>query len=212
VEGQALTPDGSVGRQADPLTAALYSELRAIAAKYCQHGTSGTLQPTMIVHEAFLKLAAFETRAKGKVGDGGSIEPWQDREHFLAVAATAMRQVLIDYARKRRSAKRASNGDGERVELTLVAAGPSNASAAASMLDVVELDDALRSLEAADPRAARVVELRFFAGMTIEETARAMGLGRTSVEESWRTARAWLLTQLHPDGGTDARDGTRNHP
>jgi len=110
VEGQALTSDGSVGRQADPLTAALYSELRAIAAKYCQPGTSGTLQPTMIVHEAFLKLAAFETRAKGKAG-GGTVEPWQDREHFLAVAATAMRQVLIDYARKRRSAKRASNGD-----------------------------------------------------------------------------------------------------
>lgn len=170
------------------------------------------MQPTVVVHEAYLKLAGFELRAQRSADGRAAGSAWNDREHFLAVAATAMRQVLVDYARRRRSAKRAGQTEGERVELDLAASTGDRIVAAGSTLDVVELDDALRGLEAVDARAARVVELRFFAGMTVDETARAMGLGRTSVESSWRSARAWLLTQLHPTGCREESDETGNQP
>lgn len=207
----AVEDSGKSGRAADPLVAMLYDDLRAIAASYCLPGTSGTIQPTVVVHEAYLKLAGFEARTPRTDGPADAGPVWQDREHFLAVAATAMRQVLVDYARRRRSVKRAGSGEGARVDLDLAAAGQGAASGS-PMVDVVELDDALRGLEAVDPRAARVVELRYFAGMTVEETGRTLGLGRTSVEASWRVARAWLLSQMHPEGCGDRQDGTGDQP
>ncbi len=180
--------------EASSIVNVLYHELRAIAASYCRPGVSGTLQPTVIVHEAYLKLAGFASRANR------GTHPWRNREHFLAAAATAMRQVLIDYARKQRAQKRSPEGPGQRVDVELVVTSDSARSASHASLDAVELDDVLGQLESADPRAARVVELRFFGGLTVDETAGVLGLSRTSVEESWRTARAWLLSRLQPDG------------
>lgn len=184
---------------ADRFAEALYPVLHAIASTYCQPGVSGTLQPTVIVHEAYLKLATFAAQPPKPGAEGTDAVWWKDREHFLAVAATAMRQVLVDYARRRKALKRAGEFSAERADVDLLVSEPSLGRGGRSMIDVAELDDALRCLENADPRAAKVVVLRFFGGLTVDETARVMGLGRTTVEESWRTARAWLLTQLDHD-------------
>lgn len=189
----------------------LYADLRAIAASYCGAGTYGTIQPTVIVHEAYLKLAGFEARKRDPLAADAAADPWQNRQHFLAVAATAMRQVVVDHARRLRASKRhpEESGGGNRVFIDLAMQPADDSGRSSSTLDLVELDDALGCLEAADPRAARVVELRFFAGMTVEETAGAMGLSRTSVEVSWRAARAWLLAQLQPDEAGNRNDESR---
>jgi len=192
-------PSDDGRNHADRFAEALYPVLHAIASTYCQPGVSGTLQPTVIVHEAYLKLANFAAQAPKDGVEAPGPGWWKDREHFLAVAATAMRQVLVDYARRRKTLKRSGDSAAQRLDVSLLVNEPATGTGAHSMLDVVELDDALRYLENADPRAAQVVILRFFGGLTVDETARVMGLGRTTVEESWRTARAWLLTQLQHD-------------
>lgn len=144
---------------------------------------SHTLQPTALVHEAFLKLV-----------DRDAVE-YADRGHFLAVAATAMRQILIDHARTRGAAKR--GGDRRRVALE---DAPVNG-AGADQLDLLALDEALTRLAALDGRQARVVELRFFGGLSVKETGEALGVSPRTVELDWRMAKAWLSRALSEAGG-----------
>ena len=152
----------------------VYGELRALAASYFRGRDGGTLQPTALVHEAFLRLLK-----------GTEIK---DRGHFFAVAATAMRQILTDRARRRRALKR---GGAERERVTL-----SGLAVFESPIDLLALDDLLTRLTALDERQARLVELRFFAGMTEDEAAESLGVSLRTVQKEWREAKAWLLAEL----------------
>jgi RNA polymerase sigma factor (TIGR02999 family) len=161
------------------LMALVYDELRALASSYARNQPANhTLQPTAVVHEALAKLL-----------ESGA-DRWESRAHFFAVAARAMRQVLTDHARAKRTQKR--GGDAlERVTLDTdrVAQAPLD-------VDVIALDDALSELAGYDERKHRVVELRYFGGLTIEETASVLGVSTTTVESEWRAARAWLAQRL----------------
>ncbi len=159
----------------------LYGELRRIAARYAQQERAGhTLQATAIVHEAYLRLISLR-----------SIE-WSDRRHFLGTAASVMRRVLVDHARERNRAKR---GGGQR-PVTLAEAAELTRG---KPPDLVALDEALQPLEQVDPQLVAVVELRFFAGLSIEETAAYLDASRATVVRRWRRARAWLYDELCAD-------------
>jgi RNA polymerase sigma factor (TIGR02999 family) len=183
----------SRAREGDPQAAAVifplvYDQLRRVAGSYLRDNASGhTLQPTALVHEAFLRLCQRDT-------------PFNDRAHFIAVAATAMRQILIDHARRTGAQKR--GGGAARVTLQDL---PSSGSgeAALSPVDVLALDAALTRLAALSPRQARVIELQFFGGMTVDEVAEAMAVSKSLVEKEWRRARAWIRSELAEgaDGG-----------
>jgi RNA polymerase sigma factor (TIGR02999 family) len=156
----------------DERIAAVYDELRGLAAAYMRRERSDhTLQPTALVNEAWLRL-------------GGSVIPG-GRTHFLALAATVMRRVLIDYARARGAAKR--GGGWSRVTVSEAARLSDGVDD-----DVIAVDEALTKLAALDPRAARIVELRFFAGLTEAEIAAELGISERWVRDQWRHARAWL--------------------
>ncbi len=167
----------------------VYAELRYLAVA-CLRGqrSSHTLQPTALVHEAYLKLVDQNEAA------------WNDRAHFCAVAARAMRQVLIDHARGRSAAKR--GGGWRRVTLEAATDG-----AGASPLDLLALDEALDQLGAVDERQARIVELRFFAGLTIDEVAEVLDLSPRTVDLDWKMAKAWLSRAL-AEGDDDAPPAT----
>jgi RNA polymerase sigma factor (TIGR02999 family) len=169
---------GGDERQAATLMPHVYGELRAIAEGYLRGGhASHTLQPTAMVNEAYLRL--FD-RERLQIND---------RQHFFRLAARAMRQLLVDHARKRRSEKR---GGGRR-DVTL-----DEAVAAASGLDVdwIDLDQALGELALCDARQAQVVELRYFAGLEVADAAKVLGISVSTVEQDWRSARAWLGARL----------------
>jgi RNA polymerase sigma-70 factor, ECF subfamily len=156
----------------------VYGELRALAASYFRNQPSDhTLQPTALVHEAFLKMID-QTGAHFK-----------GRAHFFAVAATAMRQILTDHARRTRTAKR--GGEWERMTLDQAAVP-----AEFREVDLVALDDLLSKLQSVDARKYRVVEMRFFGGLAVEEVADVLGVSKTTVESEWRMARAWLSVEL----------------
>lgn len=158
----------------------VYGELRAIAGLvFRRERGDHTLQPTAVVHEAFLKLA------------GGDV-PFRDRVHFFAVAAQAMRQVLVDHARARVAAKR--GGGATRIELGEVPAGGADR----ALADVLAVDQALERLAALDADQARIVELRYFGGLTVEETAEVLGVSAPTVKRDWRLARAFLARELAP--------------
>ena len=141
-----------------------------------QHNNT-TLQPTVLVHELFLRFSK------------NSAQGWVDRQHFFAVAATAMRQILIDHARRGRRQKR---GDGwQRVTLTGLP-DPQRE----SIVDLIALDQALGDLGRLNPRQARIVELRFFAGLTVNEVGDVLQISTRTIEKEWRRARAWLGRQL----------------
>jgi RNA polymerase sigma factor (TIGR02999 family) len=174
-----LLREGAAG-QAESLERLLplvYRELRVVAANRLRgERRNHTLQPTALVHEAYMKLV------DQKVA-------WQNRAHFFGVAAQAMRRIVIDYARGDQAAKRG----GKKARVTLddgmsVTDGP--------QVDVLALDQALSRLEAVDPRAARIVELRFFAGLDVEEAAEASGLSPATIKREWATAKAWLKREL----------------
>ena len=155
----------------------VYQELRAIAADYMRRERpEHTLQPTALVHEAYLRLSG---RSAG----------WESRAHFVRVAARAMRRVLIDHARRKRATKR--GGERDREPLDQVTAAMEGVSS-----DLLALDEALDRLSAIDPRMAQVVELRFFAGLTIDDTAKVMGISRGTVKNDWALARAWLKDEM----------------
>ena len=158
----------------------LYGELKALAAARLGDERAGhTRQPTALVHEAWERLARLDRME------------WKDRQHFLAMAAKVMRDVLVDHARRRRAAKR---DWGRRVTWN-----EADGSAADQDVDVLDLDAALGQLEEIDPVKARLVELRFFGGLSIEEAADALDLSSATVKRHWRSARAWLLDALEPE-------------
>ena len=170
---------------ADELLAVVYEELRRMAAhRMAAEAPGHTLQPTALVHEAYMKLVD-QTRVD-----------WQGRSHFFAVAAQAMRRILVDHARSRQREKR--GGGRARVVLDeAVALSPQKDE------DVLALDEALERLAALDPRQAKVVELRFFGGMSVEEVAEALSVSKRTVEGDWTFARAWLSRELRePDAAT----------
>jgi RNA polymerase sigma factor (TIGR02999 family) len=166
--------------QLDALFPLVYDELRRLArARMRAEGAAHTLQPTALVHEAWFRLAA-------QHGAG-----WRDRAHFFAMAAEMMRRILVNHARDRRAAKR--GGGATRVELDEAVSFFETRD-----VDLEALDEALQRLAALDPRASRVVELRFFAGLGIEEVAEALGVSPATVKRDWTTARAWLHRELAP--------------
>lgn len=166
------------------LTERVYAELRALAAHYLQRERSGhTLEPTALVHEVFLRLVD----SKGLQAN--------DRRHFFAIAAGAMRRVLVDHARTRDAAKR--GGGRARVALSTLDATADNADA-----DALALDDALTKLARFDARQARIVELRFFGGLTMDEVASLLEVSKRTIESEWTMARAWLHRELA--GGASA--------
>ncbi|MBW7907159.1 MAG: sigma-70 family RNA polymerase sigma factor [Phycisphaerae bacterium] len=168
------------GSAADRLMPLVYGELRALAQNLlAQERRDHSLQATAVVHEAYLRLVD-QTRAE-----------WQDRVHFFAVAAAMLRRVLVDHAR----AKRAEKRGGGAARMTL-AESAEIGGRGKSGIDLVELDDAVRQLAALNERQARVVELRFFAGLSVEETAQALDVSPRTVEQDWRFARAWLLARF----------------
>jgi RNA polymerase sigma factor (TIGR02999 family) len=165
----------------DDLLPLVYGELKRIAARQLRHERAGhTLCTTALVHEAWLELSNLD-RIK-----------WQNRNHYLALAAQAMRRVLIDHAVARKALKR---GGGERVE-TL--SGDPLLLVDGRAEELLDLDHALQRLGALDPRQVRIVECRFFGGMSIEETAEALDLSPATVKREWAAARAWLNRELAP--------------
>ena len=161
------------------LTPLVYDELRRIARQQMRReGEGHTLQPTALVNEAFLRLV------------GGGERRWQDRRHFYAVCAQTMRHILTDHAR---AALRQKRGGGV-IHLPLEAAA--NAASQPAAVDHVVLDDALKALDRLDPRKVRIVELRYFLGLGIEETATALGVSPMTVRREWTRAKAWLLREM----------------
>jgi len=156
----------------------VYDELHALArACFRRERVEHTLQPTALVHEAYLRL----------IDD--SAVAWQDRTHFFGIAARSMRQILVEHARRHLAEKRG----GDRVAVTL---SGHLASDEEECLDLLDLNEALTELAGHDARKAEVVELRFFSGLTVEEVAAALGASLTTVERDWRMARAWLRRRL----------------
>jgi RNA polymerase sigma factor (TIGR02999 family) len=155
----------------------VYDELRRLAHHYMRGERPGhTLQTTALVNEVYLRLAGVDALR------------WQDRAHFFAMAATLMRRVLVDHARQRGREKR-----GAGIQVTSLA---DNAIAPQPSVDIVALDDVLERLAAVDPQQGRVVELRFFAGLSVEETAEVLGISPATVKRDWATAKLWLYTRL----------------
>ncbi|MBC7771953.1 MAG: sigma-70 family RNA polymerase sigma factor [Pyrinomonadaceae bacterium] len=172
----------------------VYAELKLLAARQLgrelRAGKTPTLQPTALVHEAFLKMV-------------GNDKGWSGRDHFMAVAATAMRQVLVDYARRKNADKR-GGGEGAtaryarnrnaHADVTLDGLGSDEPTT--REVQVIELDDLLAELAKASERAARVAEMRLFGGMDQDQIARVLGISRMTIHRDWQIARAWLAGQL----------------
>ena len=157
----------------------VYDELRRIAARYVRRELAQTVQATDLVHEAYLRLAR-DTPAS-----------WNDRAHFVAIAAISMRRLLVERARARGAAKRG----GGQLQVTLDE-GLLHDGGQDARIDLLALDEALTRLAAIDPSHARVVELRYFGGLSVEETAAALDISPATVKRHWSFARAWLLREL----------------
>lgn len=164
----------------------VYDELHKLAHRYRRKaGAGNTLQTTALVHEAYLRLVDIDN------------VDWHDRAHFFAVSAQLMRRILVDAARARHALKR--GGKAGPLEILNMDEIPATDSARGA--DVVALDDALTALAKLDPRRARIVELRVFGGLSVEETAEVVGLSPPSVMRDWRLAKAWLLRELSAQKG-----------
>jgi RNA polymerase sigma factor (TIGR02999 family) len=171
-------------KAADQLLPLVYGELRRLAASKLAHEAPGqTLQATALVHEAYLRLL-----------DGGQPQDWNGRGHFFAAAAEAMRRILVERVRHKRSLKA---GGGRRrqdlPDIELAVAGP--------RLDLLALDEALTKLEQHDPRRAGLVKLRFFTGLTIAEAARVLGVSESTADNDWAYARSWLRLEIEGKAG-----------
>jgi RNA polymerase sigma factor (TIGR02999 family) len=182
VHGTATTP-ASAAAELLPL---VYDELRRLAGNYMLREAAGhTLQPTALLHEAFFRLIASDS-------SGARTNTFQSREHFIGVAANAMRQVLVDHARRRNADKRGA----QWMRITLDPSADGDAAESISHDELLALHDALESLAIKHVRLARVVELRYFGGLTIRETADVLGVSHTTVEDDWSLAKAWLAREL----------------
>ena len=173
---------GGDARAADKLMPLVYDELRRIAGHYLNHENKGhTLQPTALVNEAFLKIV-----------DQSRVD-WKGRSHFLAVCAQAMRRILVDHARSKGRVKR--GGDRQRITLDerLALSMGNNA-------DVLDLEDVLGKLQTLNDRHARIVELRFYAGLDVAGVAEVLGVSKRTVEADWTLIKAWLRKELSPTG------------
>ena len=171
-----LLRDLSVGKTeaGEKLLPLVYEELRSLAAYYMRNERPGhTLQTTALVHEAYLRLC------------GGMDMDWESKAHFLGIAANTMRRILIDYARKRNREKK--GGGWKRESLDKVEAFIGEPS-----MDLIALNQAMEHLSEIDPTMVRVVELKFFGGLTVEETAKVLSISPRTVKNEWRTAKAWL--------------------
>jgi RNA polymerase sigma factor (TIGR02999 family) len=159
------------------LFSTIYAALRKIAASHRRReGPAHSLQTTALIHEAYLRVKGQQHLA------------WKNRGHFFAVASQAMRRILVDHARRRKAAKRGGVLAHSPLDsVVLAVAGP---------VDLVVLDIALQKLERVDPQGAKVVELRFFAGLTVPEAAEALGVSHATVERDWTAARVWLRREL----------------
>ncbi|MFN0138363.1 MAG: sigma-70 family RNA polymerase sigma factor [Phycisphaerae bacterium] len=166
------------GDAAGELLSLLYHQLRDMAARLLAPAGPQTLQPTALVHEAYLHLV------------GTAPLSFESRAHFFGVAARSMRQIIVDHARQRGAAKR--GGDGHRVTLV-----DSEFATAGINVDLIALDEAVSKLELLNERHCRVIELRFFAGLSVEESAAALHVSPRTVEMDWRMARAWLFRELN---------------
>ena len=179
-EISVILKDWSGGNRAsgDVLLPLVYDELRKIAGRYLKKERSGhTLQPTALVHEAYMKLI-----------DISEIN-WQDRAHFFAVSANVMRHILVDHARAKLADKR--GGESERIALEDVVSLSNEPN-----LDFLAIDEALKELAKFDEQQSKIVELRFFGGLTIEETAHVVGISPATVKREWAMAKAWLHRKL----------------
>lgn len=162
----------------DELTPLVYGELRQLAARQLRRERPGhTLQSTALVHEAYMKLIE-QRRVQ-----------WQDREHFFAIASRLIRRILVSHARAHNAWKRGGGKTMLAIEESVAIAQPRN-------LDLLALDDALETLSQADEQQARIVELRFFGGVSIEGTAKVLGISVSTVNRDWNVARAWLYREL----------------
>jgi len=178
MERSTNQPDTTPAPEVSEVLPLVYDELRQLARRYMRRERPGhSLQATALVHEAYLRLLKDKRR------------PWRNRAHFFAIAASSMRQILVERARARGAAKR--GGSRVRVSLGDVGAGEKD-----SPLDVLALDDALGRLAAFDPQLARIVELRFFAGLSLEEVAEALSSSVATVKRNWSVARAWLRREM----------------
>lgn len=166
---------------ASELLPLVYDQLRAVAQQRMASENPGhTLQATALVHEAFLRLA------------GPRELPWQNQAHFYAAAAEAMRRILVDHARSKKRVKR--GGNAAKVILNVV-----DLATAENPEEILALDEALRRLEQEEPDTAQVVSLRFFAGLSVDETAKALDLSPRTVDRRWKFARAWLFRELNEE-------------
>jgi RNA polymerase sigma-70 factor, ECF subfamily len=164
---------------ADQLVLLVYGELRRLAASYMQRERPGhTLQATALVNEAYMRLV------------GGEPGQWENRAHFFAIAAHTMRQVLTDHARRRHAGKR-GGADARRVDVDIALLIAED-----KLEDVIAIDEVLERLVHIDPRQSRLIELRFFAGLSVEEAAEVMGLSAITIKREWRLAKAWLSREL----------------
>jgi len=176
-----LLIDWSRGDQAalDKLMPLVYSELRRLATNYLRRERQGhTLQPTALVNEAYLKLID-QRNAK-----------WQNRAQFFGISAQLMRRILVDHARQHQAAKRGGSAQ-QRLSIT-----SAERLVKQPEIDLLALNEALEELRKMDPQQERIVELKFFGGLSIEETAEVLGIGHATVERDWKMARAWLRRQL----------------
>jgi RNA polymerase sigma-70 factor, ECF subfamily len=177
-DGVGITPASREGVELDSLLPIVYQELRRLAAAYLRRERPGqTLQPTALVHEAYLRLLKDRP------------DRWQNRAHFCAIAAHSMRQILIERARARGALKRGGAQPRVTLDEALVSGGEQS-------FDILALDAALERLARLDAAQARLVELRFFGGLTVEETADAMNISPATVKRHWAIARAWLAREL----------------
>ena len=180
VDPQPDSRGAGTGETPELLVTLLYQELRRAARGALRlERPNHTLQPTALINEAYLRLAAQNRTA------------WTDRAQFLAAASHLMREILVDHARARNRAKRGGGAAAIRIE-------DAGQLATAPDVELMELDEAIDALERIDPQQRRIVEMRYFGGLSIEETAQALGISPATVKRDWRVARAWLHRELSP--------------
>lgn len=175
-------------RDLDALMVAIYEDMHRLAASHLRgERHDHTLQPTALVHEAYVKLV------------GQRSTDWKDRLHFFAVASQIIRRILIDHARQKQADKRGGKDGGARIQIE-----GDELAAPERGIDLLALDEAMKELATIDERQARVVELRFFGGCSIDEIAELMGVGKRTIDRDWQAAKAWLLCRLEDSDDSEA--------